>query len=293
MKRGWVITTIIVGVTVIGFGALWWAHEQPFICATCHNIRPYYDSWASSGLLAHEHAEEEVRCLDCHPFDPLESAQEALIYISGTYEEPLAERSFPSEVCTECHTPQEINERFASQERNPHQGHTGETSEVPCGVCHNVHRASVDYCAECHPPTAGDEWTLPPVTPENHPLELTGRHGSLTCFQCHTEPDLQGLNGYACENCHPRPHPYGSSDCRACHTMEEWTTISFQDNAHIFPTDHADIKDNCLICHPREDYTRYNCFACHLKTYTVEQHIDQGFTDILDNCTACHPIQEE
>jgi hypothetical protein len=273
---------------VIGGAGLWWAHEQPFICATCHNIRPYYESWASSDLLANEHAEEGVRCLDCHPFDPIESAQEALIYIGGAYEEPMAERSFPSEMCTECHTPQELSQRFASRERNPHQGHAGETAEVPCGVCHNVHRPSVDYCAECHPPTAGDEWTLPPVTPENHPLKLTGDHGSLTCFQCHDQPDFQGLAGYTCENCHPRPHPYGSSDCQACHTFEGWTPPSFRDDAHPFPTDHGEAQDNCLICHPREDYTRYTCFSCHPEANTIDEHAEEGFTKIVGNCTACH-----
>jgi hypothetical protein len=291
MSRKWVITAIVVGMVAIGGAGLWWAHEQPFICATCHNIRPYYESWSSSSLLDNAHAKAEVRCLDCHPFDPVESAMEAVTYATGAYEDPLDERLFSEEMCIQCHTQQKLSEAPYPEGRNPHVGHEGETAEIPCGVCHNAHRPSVDYCAECHPPTASDAWTLPEATSENHPLELEGDHGSLTCFQCHDRPDFQDLVGYACENCHPRPHPYGSSDCRDCHSLEEWEAISFQAGAHIFPIDHAGIEGNCIICHPREDYTRYTCFACHLEAYTIEQHADQDFTDIVDNCTACHPAQ--
>ncbi len=291
MKR-WTVVGIVLGVVVFGGGGLWWAHEQPVFCSACHNIRPYYETWTSSDLLAHRHAEEDVRCLDCHPFDPVESGREALMYVMGTYEEPLTERLFPSDLCLNCHTVQEINGRFASQERNPHQGHEGETAEVPCGVCHNVHRPSLDYCAECHPPTAGDGWTLPSVTPENHPLELEGEHGALTCFQCHERPDFQGLAGYACENCHPRPHPYGSSDCQACHAFEGWTPVSFRAGAHPFPTDHGEAENTCLLCHPREDYNRYSCFSCHMEERVLAAHEEQGFEGIEGKCTSCHPTGE-
>ena len=53
-----VIAAIVVGVLVIG-GAAVPLTNHPAFCATCHNIRPSYETWAQS-------THKDVSCVECH-----------------------------------------------------------------------------------------------------------------------------------------------------------------------------------------------------------------------------------
>lgn len=135
-----------------GWG-LWRYHEKPEFCATCHIMQSYLESWQSSDHLVRIHAKEGSECLDCHVPTIQQQMQEGLKYIIRDYETPLAERSLDPEFCLSCKehgSYDEIRERTRNNpERNPHDSHWG---EMDCGLCHNMHRESVDYCSQCHPP---------------------------------------------------------------------------------------------------------------------------------------------
>ena len=88
-------------------------------------------AWAADRLLLIEkHKTAGLNCDACHAENP-----------------PMV--SAPMEVCMSCHGNYEaIAEKTRKvTPHNPHESHQG---EVECGECHHVHKASVDYCGQCH-----------------------------------------------------------------------------------------------------------------------------------------------
>ena len=53
-----VIGAIVAGAVVLG-GVAVPLTSHPKFCASCHNIKPSYDSWVAS-------SHKEVTCVDCH-----------------------------------------------------------------------------------------------------------------------------------------------------------------------------------------------------------------------------------
>ncbi len=158
MSKKWITVIIVLCVVVVvgGGGAayLWNYHEQPQFCGTCHIMDPYLESWQSSELGANAHAEYDIACLDCHVPTLEQQVNELVVYVQGDYEIPLRELKYPKESCYECHehgTYEEIVEMTADLEEtagaNPHASHYG---EMECRLCHKMHKASEDYCAQCH-----------------------------------------------------------------------------------------------------------------------------------------------
>jgi len=162
VKTFGLVGVILVLVAASG-GAFWKWHETPAFCGVCHVMDKYVASYDASEYLANFHASKGEICLDCHPFNPVKSASEAVKYVTGDYEDPLIERRLPQEQCFPCHeqkTYAEIIPLTADSKLNPHDSHFG---ELECGVCHKMHKANVYYCAQCKdvgPLPAG--WVAPP-----------------------------------------------------------------------------------------------------------------------------------
>ena len=83
-----------------------------------------------------------------------EQVTELVTYVRGNYQTPLRERRFSKEFCLGCHEHEsyaQLAEMTKALEEeigaNPHDSHYG---ELECRLCHKVHRASQDYCANCH-----------------------------------------------------------------------------------------------------------------------------------------------
>ena len=162
MKRSkWVIAGVTVVVLAVLGVAGWNYHEQPQFCATCHAMQPYLESWNGSELLAHTHAAEDIACLDCHEPTIQQQVEEFVANVTGHYSEPLRERKFPKEGCLACHEHGSYAELVTvtqDWERNPHNSHWG---EMECYLCHNMHRPSVMYCAQCHDALVPEGWVVP------------------------------------------------------------------------------------------------------------------------------------
>ena len=147
---------IIVAVIAVGGSLLWSYHDNPQFCATCHIMQPYLDSWESPPLLANKHSDNNTSCLDCHPFDIMQSANEVFVYIMQNYETPLTERQFPKEWCFECHehgSYEELVQRTQDYtvedvNHNPHDPHIAGNEEYECYFCHKMHKteAGINYC---------------------------------------------------------------------------------------------------------------------------------------------------
>lgn len=160
-RRIWVITGIIIVVLLAVGGSLFWSyHDEPQFCSICHIMQPYVDSWESPPLLANIHGENNLVCVDCHPFEFTTSARQGFDYIRGDYEIPLPERQFPKEWCFTCHehgSYEELVQRTKNyiaegEEHNPHDPHMAGNEEYECYFCHKMHKegAEINYCYTCH-----------------------------------------------------------------------------------------------------------------------------------------------
>src|SRR5437764_12103091 len=80
-----VIGAIVAGAVVLG-GVAVPLTSHPKFCASCHNIKPSYDSWVMS-------SHKEVTCVDCHVRPTIEGylhdkvwagIKDVTVYLFGT-----------------------------------------------------------------------------------------------------------------------------------------------------------------------------------------------------------------
>jgi len=147
-KKVVLITMALVVVVGIGAGVgLVKASDNPAFCTACHIMKPYYESWQNSSLLANKHSTEGVTCHQCHESSLSIQAEEGLKFVTGDYKTPLDKREFSKDMCLECHNFDEVKAKTNFDGTNPHDSHNG---ELECNTCHSMHQQSNAMCAECH-----------------------------------------------------------------------------------------------------------------------------------------------
>lgn len=169
-KRIIIISVVVAVVVVAGIGFFVW-HEQPSFCsAICHEpMDSYVDGYYSndSSILASTHQKSNVACLQCHEANLGDQVTEGVAWVSGNYSVPLEKRDLASEnTCLKsgCHdmTREELTQKTANLERNPHDWSIHGTLEYECGDCHSMHGSQVDQCAGCHGDIQlADGWVTP------------------------------------------------------------------------------------------------------------------------------------
>ena len=180
-RLGITLGCIAVVLVVAGAGFMVW-HEQPSFCnAICHDpMDPYLptfeatpgqpatDKWGNEvedagSMLAAVHNQVGKTCMDCHVPQLDEQMTEGAEWVTGNYDSPLGERTSTQlvearglensdEFCmnTSCHPygRDELVKKTAWMGKiNPH---TPQHGEQKCTTCHKAHRASVNYCTQCH-----------------------------------------------------------------------------------------------------------------------------------------------
>lgn len=223
-----IILAIIVVLAVLGAGGgalAWQQSKNPPFCANCHIIEPYYEGWKDSDLLANAHAEEDVVCKECHVTTPFDAAGEAIAYVTGSYEDPLEERTFPPDMCYECHEQDTYAQLVQPADQQVNAG--GE-----CETCHKVHRSveAINVCLTCHGPfeeltqavpnyvTADDEEVNPHVTLPHDSED------PVLCDNCHEKHpvhvasvDAEGVAQPDVEFCYSCHHQRDFTPCSECH----------------------------------------------------------------------------
>ena len=83
-------------------------------------------------VTADRHKERGLKCEACH-------------------KEPAPATAATGDSCLPCHKSLEaVAERMTDYERNPHQNHITDSSEVTCTDCHHGHKADTVICVQCH-----------------------------------------------------------------------------------------------------------------------------------------------
>lgn len=295
--------------------------STPTFCNTCHNMKPYYDSWQKS---THSH----VTCTDCH-FPPgitskikgkFTALSMLVNYFTGVYKrnKPWAEISDESCMREGCHETRTLTgkvdyKKDISFDHAHHlkdlrrgkklrctschsqivQGSHMSVTESTCFLCHFKDAeitATADQCIKCHvPPVAkeGDETTIP----YDHTTVLERKIG---CGKCHgTMVVGDGM--------------VPKIRCSGCHA--DVKKIASYDDTDLMHKNHiTDHKIECDQCHTeiqhksvaRTEFVKPDCHACHPDFHNAQLYLftGKGGKGIPDhpspmyvgglNCQACH-----
>jgi len=324
--KGWkrfilaVILTIVILVFILGVTLE--VTSTPKFCNTCHNMKPYYQSWKKS---SHNH----VTCTDCHFPPGIKSkikgkftALSMLVnYFTGVYKrsKPWAEISDLSCMREGCHQDRTSIGKVEFKkgimfDHAPHlsklrrgkklrctschsqivQGSHISVTESTCFLCHfktDDTGTAIGQCTRCHtPPTAADK-TGDEVIPYDHTMVL---ERNIECQKCHG--DMVVGDGAV-----PKFR------CSACHSdidkLQHYADGQWMHKNHI--TDH---KIECEQCHTpmqhksvsRSQWVKPQCNSCHPDFHNAQLMLFSGkggkglpnhpspmFESGL-NCQACH-----
>jgi hypothetical protein len=192
MRTG-LLLVVIAGVLVAciaaaGGGALWLKKQlrSPDYCASCHAVASQYQSWKSSPFLAHTHAKLGLTCQSCHQRTLLDGVRELASTVTRSYQLPLKDHPVDPAACLTCHGSYKLlaartqdlkgPDGFALG-RNPHDSHWG---ALQCGVCHKMHKPSVDFCSKCHlSPMQGPAWEVALPSSMVPIADSRGKHDAL------------------------------------------------------------------------------------------------------------------
>ena len=204
-------------------------------CASCHKTRSFLAVKAD--------------CASCH---------------SDAHKGALGTR------CSTCHT---TSVRFAeSRRRFDHRRTafplTGAHVSVDCVACH---RGSKTYkgvqftsCANCHSdpheprfPAACSSchttqaWRTSRVDHSRTAFPLRGRHDTVECVKCHTQPATRTTVRFdTCAACHSDPHRGSfTQDCASCHNETGWRGGTFDHSTTRFPLVDKHEGLSCASCH--------------------------------------------
>ena len=251
--------------------------DQPQFCASCHEMKPYVDAWASG-------PHRSQWCIDCHVGQgyparlahKFATLQEVVAHFSGDTSFPR-----PSTVvvldadCSACH---------ASVSPKAAKGfdHAAHATQGPCQACHadsghGVTPAALTAANAFNPAVVRIPLGSAIATVGAGSADVSG-HVSIMCTRCHD------LRKTGCQKCHTASHkPRG--DCQTCHNAgPKWV--------FTHPT-----KAECQMCHtPSAKHFKpasgslTPCTTCHDrpgKAWTFKHPAANA------TCTSCHALKTE
>lgn len=251
-----ILAVILMTLGTVGFIEY---SAQPGFCKNCHNMVPYYDSWATS-------SHNDVPCIACHyapgikaeAMGKLQAANQVVKYLTGSFgTRPWAEIDDAACLRSGCHSERRVEGAIDYNGVSfDHAKHLGE-----------LRRGKQLRCTSCHSQIVqGDHLT---VTPE-------------TCVLCHFKdrPVGQPLGG--CIGCHPNPPRVESASGyvveHARYVADRVSCVSC--HQEVTTGDGAADRARCYICHNEPD--RIAVFDNPARVHQI--HI----TDHKVECSQCH-----
>jgi hypothetical protein len=285
----WILSTMML--VVLG-GATVVLTDRPEFCGTCHEMKPYYDAWASGPHRA-------LWCIDCHVDEGIVARVEhkfaALdqlkVHLTGEPAFPLpVSPSIPDTRCRRCHpNPSSRTLGF------PHVVHTSRA----CTSCHADKGHSVTVQALSTADVYAEGLEVPPS--QAAVVARTGRgapligHLQVACARCHNMARTE------CSACHVARHKNGADrgrDCARCHKPGRKFVFTHSadagdcDTCHVPPKSHAmpagRLLPSCPSCHQKMGVAwtashpapSADCTKCHKPP--------GGKHPTVRPCTLCH-----
>ena len=254
----------VVGIlSVGGLGIGIWS-GYPSFCQSCHHVKPYYRSWASS-----VHGKEGVACTDCH-FKPglvpyamgkVNGLVEVVKYFSGGV--PVKLRSEVADVsCLRegCHSQDELDAEPVELGLEGQTRRTGPFVAVPGETRRQI---SFDH--------------------EKHPLDEPIRGLHFRCATCHStsmHSEDNTVSHNVCFTCHFMPGPEESGE-EAAEEREAREKLGKCDACHELPKEVTTLADTTLD-HEKYAASDSECSRCHA-------YVTQGDGVVLkERCLTCH-----
>lgn len=250
-------------------------------CVTCHGG----DGQAAGKEEAHQdlvanpsHFEQADKyCLPCHfdmrteiPEHNIQTPHERILW--GIHEDQQVCS------CSNCHGavahgvhPVRTHDGLGAYCIDCHEEQGVPPERLTCTGCHiGPHDVSGSLdCEVCH--TSTETWSRAELAV--HPMELTGAHAELECFECHIWPNFRTLSGFECADCHTKPHDFGDENCIQCHEPgAPWGDVKEGG------FDHTAVWDYHTGVH-----TTVDCQGCHF----------QGYEGLSADCGSCHELNPE
>lgn len=134
-------------VFIFPFGAIWGGRaleHKPSFCISCHEMKPAYDGWISSGA-----SKNHPDCIACHSqegfWGTIDSEMRGLRFLKIHFFENRGENTpiiakVPEEYCIRCHS---VGKLLESHKMLMTRGHT-------CSDCHR-HKMKSKFSGELRP----------------------------------------------------------------------------------------------------------------------------------------------
>ncbi len=191
--------------------------------------------------------------------------------------------------CNECHV-NNIYRNLPGTCWDCHQDDFNGTTDP-----NHVQRNFSHDCTQCHSTNGWDGAAFDHNTTN---FQLTGRHTSTQCQQCHVNGNYQ-LVYTNCFPCHQTQYnlpasprhslPSFAHECTPCHTTTVWRPSTFSHANTPFPLVGAHQSVTCNQCHVNNQYQLpHTCFDCHatnFNTTTNPNHLQGQFSH---DCLTCH-----
>ncbi|HXV86801.1 MAG TPA: cytochrome c3 family protein, partial [Gemmatimonadales bacterium] len=283
-----VIVGAVSGVAFIEYSA------QPGFCDNCHNMVPYYQSWATS-------SHNQVPCIKCHyapgiraeAMGKLQAANQVVKYVTGAYgTKPWAEIEDAACLRSGCHSDRKLEGprsykgllfdharhlgdlrrgkqlRCTSCHSQIVQGEHLAVTESTCFLCHFKDRPAgnpIATCVGCHPSPPRVTSTAGLVV--DHPQYV---EDLVSCVSCHR--DVTSGTGAAeqtrCFTCHNEPE-----------RLQQFANTDMVHRVHI-----AEHNVECQQCHTPIEHRvtslassfQLDCAACHRGAHEAERQLYAG-----------------
>lgn len=286
-----ILTVILLALGTVGFIEY---SAQPAFCTNCHNMMPYYESWATS-------SHSEVPCIRCHyapgikaeAMGKLQAANQVVKYVTGAYgTKPWAEIEDAACLRSGCHAYRKL------------QGEL-DFNGVPFDHEHHLtelRRGKQLRCTSCHSQIVQGEHVA--VTRETcilcHFRDQPAGQPIAGCTGCHRMPPrLVSEEGFvvdhpqyvqdlvSCISCHEQvAQGSGSADqgrCFSCHNeperLEQYDNTTLIHQVHI-----AGHNLECALCHTTIEHRvvehtstfELDCASCHRRAHEAQQRMYTG-----------------
>ncbi len=205
------------------------------------------------------------------------------------HKEEDVHRGSLGESCTTCHSESNWKEQKFNHNNETEFQLSGAHTEVHCKACHvtteyqdtpkacyGCHSINDNHmgrfgnkCDSCHKENSWDDHTFDHN--KDTKFSLKGKHRSLLCNACHTEP-INNTNKprSQCSDCHLSEDVHKGSngiECQVCHNIDEWGKVDFEHNEDTdFPLSGNHKSLSCESCHQentRNTTLGKSCFDCH------------------------------